>query len=72
MFDHPEKVSFSLNRHAVIGGGQVAVGSSLTPVTVIQRSAVAMPPCPSVMVYVRVSVPLKSSLGVHATSPETI
>ena len=42
-------------------------GGSFTETTVTVTAAVATPPCPSLTVYVKPSLPLKSGLGVYVT-----
>ena len=49
-----------------------AVGSSLTAPIVTEMVAMSVPPCPSDISYVRVSVLVKFSWGVYTTPPEAI
>ena len=49
---------------AVVRVSSIAAGASFTAVTEIVTVAVAHPPCPSPIVYVKLSTPLKFPAGV--------
>ena len=50
----------------------VAVGTSSTEFTVITTVAVSVSPSASVIVYVKLSVPLKSAFGVYTNTPSEV